>query len=113
MRVAKAVAAWLTIALTVVGVPMVLALVWRLEPQIDWSEDGLRAALSTLGDGRLVLALFRVAAWGVWWLLVFLLVFEAIAAWRHARAPRMTGLGWLQSFARALVGAAVAVFMTT
>ncbi|MCC6497179.1 MAG: LysM peptidoglycan-binding domain-containing protein [Propionibacteriaceae bacterium] len=74
---------------------------------------GIWAALTSPDNGTIALTLFRGVGWAAWAVLTIAVAVELVALIRHARAPRLRGLGIPQMFAHQLVAAAAVVFVAT
>lgn len=104
----------LVLALLLIGLPIVLVAIGPVGlPHVEPTLSGLWAALLRPDDGTLFLTLVKVAGWIVWALLAIAVLTELAAVTRRTPAPTLRGLGLPQGLARALVTAAVAVFLNT
>ncbi|MFT4217437.1 MAG: hypothetical protein QM619_09685 [Micropruina sp.] len=113
-RILAGIAALVALLALMVGMPLLL---WAVRDigtlHIEWTVSGVWRALLRPDDGTLFLALFKLAGWITWAILVTSIVLELVARIRHVRAPNLRGLGIPQALARSLVTAVAALFLTT
>jgi LysM repeat protein len=113
-RTLTSIGAILLLALLLIGLPIVLVAIGPVGlAHVEPTMAGLWAALLRPDDGTLFLTLVKAAGWVVWALLAIAVLTELVAVTRHMPAPTLRGLGLPQGVARALVTAAVAVFLNT
>jgi hypothetical protein len=113
-RILTGIGAILLLALILVGLPILLVAIGPVGlAHFEPTPAGLWAALFRPDDGTLFLTLVKAAGWVVWALLALAVLTELVAMVRHAPAPNLRGLGLPQGVARALVVAAVALFLNT
>lgn len=111
-RVVRGLLALLVLVVILIGAPWLL---WQLAQLPGFLPQGLRLStlLTTPDDGRLVLVLVWAVGWVLWAGMGVLILVEAAAALRGIRAPRLPAASLPQGWARALVIAAMALFIAT
>ncbi|MGC3995462.1 MAG: hypothetical protein QM779_15325 [Propionicimonas sp.] len=113
-RTLTGIGAILLLALLLIGLPIVLVAIAPVGlPHVEPTLSGLWTALLRPDDGTLFLTLVKAAGWIIWALLAIAVLTELAVVIRQHPAPTLRGLGLPQGLARALVAAAVALFLNT
>lgn len=105
-------AATATIVTVLAGVPATLVAIGATAvPDQLPTLDQVTTALTSRDDGTLTLRVLAVLAWAAWAFLAGTIALEVLSRVRGVTAPHLPGLALPQSAARALVGAAVLLFV--
>ncbi len=109
MRHLKALGAMLAIAALVAGFPAAMLGMglqpWPTGPLPD--ADALWGTLLRPDDGTVLLGVLALVGWVAWVMWTTSVVLEVAGRVRGVRVPRIRGLGWSQTLAAGLVGAAL------
>lgn len=106
-RTLRALSALVLLAVVLVGVPLLLVVVGRLDGLVS-----LRQALTVPDDGRLLLGVLTLVAWLAWLVVALTIMFEAVDLMTRGQVRiRLPGTGWLRPAAASLVIAVSALVL--
>ncbi|MBT2446062.1 LysM peptidoglycan-binding domain-containing protein [Streptomyces sp. ISL-43] len=104
-RLLQALVGLVVLAALVAGIPAVLLAVGYQPTELSGGWD----LLMRQDDGTLFLTVLTCIGWGAWALFAFSALVEVVALLRRQKAPRIRGLGGLQSLAGFLIGSIVLI----
>ncbi|MFZ3475975.1 LysM peptidoglycan-binding domain-containing protein [Streptomyces sp. 2.9] len=104
-RLLKAVLGLVVLAALVAGIPLLLLKVGYQPTELSGGWD----LLTRQDDGTLFLTALTCIGWAAWASFAFSTVVELLAVLRRQKAPRIRGLGGLQSLAGFLIGSIVLI----